>query len=759
MITSFLALVTVSTLPVESADTLRNVMLDDIEIVSNVKEHGLMRQQPSAVTLMGIEQLEAMQATSLKSASRMVPNLFIPDYGSRLTSAIYIRGIGSRINTPAVGLYVDNIPYVDKSAFDFNFYDIERVDVLRGPQGTLYGRNTMGGLVKVYTLDPFHGEGTTLRMGYASGDNHRNLSLTHFHRVADNIAFSAGGYYEGGDGFFSNDLTGKKVDDIEAGGGRIRAIWLPSQQWKLDASVSYDYSDEGAYPYFHEGTISNNREHSYRRSMLNTGANIEYVADSWQMNAITGYQHLRDRMFMDQDFREADIYTLEQNQLINTLSEEVTFKSRNSDFWQHVSGLNLTYQWLDTDGPVNFLEDGVSSLIEGNINGVFSRLQQDYPKMPNMSIALQNRQFEVSSEMQTPTFSAALFHQSTLALGCVDFTLGARLEYNDRRLDYLSGTDIKYDFSIQMGQSKIPYKDLVAAPLRQGKLNDRDLQLLPKLAVKYNLPNGLSNIYASVSKGYRNGGYNIQMFSDIIQGDMRSAMMTGINEASKGMMQRFVDMESMTALQDVDVVGYKPEYSFNYELGTHLTYPDLRLRLDAALYFSTIRDQQIARFAPSGLGRMMVNAGESRSLGGELSFQWKPIEGLSLAANYGYTEAKFEKYDDGSKADYSGNFIPYAPQNTFSLDVAYSWKKLTLGVNANGAGRIYWNEANTSWQDFYLLPGARLSYEGRIATVTLWGKNLSDTHYNCFAFSSAGLDYEQHGKPLQVGIDIKFSFR
>ena len=68
----------------------------------------------------------------------------MPDYGSKITSAVYIRGIGSRINTPAVGLYVDNIPYIDKSAFDFNFYDIERIDILRGPQGTLYGRNHDG---------------------------------------------------------------------------------------------------------------------------------------------------------------------------------------------------------------------------------------------------------------------------------------------------------------------------------------------------------------------------------------------------------------------------------------------------------------------------------------------------------------------------------------------------------------------------------------------------------------------------------------
>ena len=114
-----------------------------------------MRQLPSSVSLISQKDMQANHITSLKSASSIVPNFFMPDYGSRLTSAMYIRGIGSRINTPAVGMYVDNIPYLDKSAFDFNFYDIERIDILRGPQGTLYGRNTMGGLVKVHTRSPF----------------------------------------------------------------------------------------------------------------------------------------------------------------------------------------------------------------------------------------------------------------------------------------------------------------------------------------------------------------------------------------------------------------------------------------------------------------------------------------------------------------------------------------------------------------------------------------------------------------------------
>ena len=170
-----------------TTDTLKQVDLKELEIVSSFKENGLLRQQPSSVSLISQKTMEANHITSLKGVSGLVPNLFIPDYGSRLTSAVYIRGIGSRINTPAIGLYVDNIPYVDKSAFDFGFYEIERMDVLRGPQGTLYGRNTMGGLVRIYTRNPRNYEGTDIskRQAVSSAMISQERRLTDWHQAVE----------------------------------------------------------------------------------------------------------------------------------------------------------------------------------------------------------------------------------------------------------------------------------------------------------------------------------------------------------------------------------------------------------------------------------------------------------------------------------------------------------------------------------------------------------------------------------------------
>lgn len=325
--------------------------------------------------------------------------------------------------------------------------------------------------------------------------------------------------------------------------------------------------------------------------------------------------------------------------------------------------------------------------------------------------------------------------------------------------------------------------DMHASIGYNGKLEQTHKRLLPKMALKYDF-NSNSNLYVSAAMGQRSGGYNLQMFSDMLQGAMRVEMMQGVKQgvgdymdelsqkypqipATVATMVKGIMEENIPALEapTTDQVVYKPEYSINYEIGTHLTFPNSHLLLDASLFWSEIRNQQIARFAPTGLGRMMVNAGESRSKGGEISISWQPIEALSFSTNYGFTDARFVKYDDGSDVDYSDNKTPFVPMHTLNFDMMYSWKfnntwveKLSAAVCGNGAGRVYWDETNSTWQDFYLLPGARISVENKNMTLTVWGKNLSDTHYNTFAFTSVGLNYEQHGKPRQFGVDLKIRF-
>ncbi len=760
-------------------DTTKVIDLEEVVVISTPKETSKLKQLPASVSLLSQQDMQAHQVTSLKRISGLVPNLYIPDYGSRLTSAMYIRGIGSRINTPAVGMYVDNIPYLDKSAFDFNFYDIERLDILRGPQGTLYGRNTMGGLVKVHTRSPFSYQGTDVKLGFATGDNHRNVSLTHYHRISEQFAFSAGGYYEGSDGFFTNTHLDQKVDEMQAGGGRIRAIWLPSENWKLDWSINYDYTDEGGYPYDYEDRIAYNRESSYRRSLLNTGLNIEHQADYFIFNAVTGFQHLKDRMFMDQDFSPLDTYTLEQKQRINSISEEISFKSKPGKNWQWTTGVFGFYQSMNTDSPVNFYQDGVKFL-NNAINGYFPDLSAQ--KM-SMSLAIKDEMLHIPTHVKTPTLSGALFHQSTFHLGNWELTAGLRLEYEHLQMEYDSRTNSTFDYTLTSQMMPIALKDLQAGSELKGKLNNDYTQLLPKVAVKYNFNQG-NSLYASVSKGYRSGGYNLQMFSDLaqtgLQNSMKEQIKAGVAEklqgfAQMGMPDRVIGMingmmEQYLVPTEMDVKAstvYKPEYSWNYEIGSHLNLFNGKLQADMAVFYMDTRNQQIAKFVNSGLGRITVNAGESESYGAEVNLNATLNRHWQLTGSYGYTHATFKEYDGGTNSEgapinYNDNYVPFVPMHTLNLGASYafyfdhSWlQQLTIGANYSGAGKIYWTEQNNVAQDYYGTLNGRVSLKTQRVQIDLWGRNLTDTDYTTFYFESMGKGFQQRSKPFQIGLDLK----
>lgn len=109
----------------------------------------------SAVLLLVDFRYRNYKTRDLRELSSYIPNFVMPNYGSRLSSAMYVRGIGSRVNSPAVGIYLDGIPVMSKSAFNLHHYQTSRIDILRGPQATLYGQNTEGGLVRIYSRNPF----------------------------------------------------------------------------------------------------------------------------------------------------------------------------------------------------------------------------------------------------------------------------------------------------------------------------------------------------------------------------------------------------------------------------------------------------------------------------------------------------------------------------------------------------------------------------------------------------------------------------
>ena len=229
-------------------DSMRNTDLEAVIIKAYPGEQDTYHE-----TVVQVEPIsrKSLRIESLKQISGYISNFFMPEYGSRLTSSIYIRGVGSRLNSPAVGMYVDGMPYVEKNTYDIPLLDVEKIQIIKGPQGTLYGRNTMGGVLNIQTRNPLVSQGIELRVGGSPCNGERMVSLTTNQRLSSKFGIALGGFYKGKEGFFKNDITGRNMDSGNEGGGRIRFVFQPSENLKFDLGTQYSYSHEDAYPYYY----------------------------------------------------------------------------------------------------------------------------------------------------------------------------------------------------------------------------------------------------------------------------------------------------------------------------------------------------------------------------------------------------------------------------------------------------------------------------------------------------------------------------
>lgn len=767
-------------------DTSRVVEVDEVVVVAAPKETARLRLQPLASSSYDAATLDHRGVNRTTDLSALAPNLYMPTYGSKITSAVYVRGIGSRMNTPAVGLYVDNVPFLDKSAYNFDFAEIERIDVLRGPQGTLYGRNAMGGLIRIYTANPLTHHGTEIGLGGSTRNGGRKATFSTYLHPREGLALSLTGYYNGSHGFYRNTTTGEHADGGDAGGARLRLAHLYSEKLKIDFTAGYEYSDEGACPYFYDGAVTNdglladiaqdpyadlrgqisaNHAPRYRREMLNTGLDLTWRFGKFTLSSITAYQYLRDRLHMDQDFIRPDIFTLTQHQRMHNLTEEISLKSLPGRRWNWTTGVFAFYQNLNTECPVDFHADGTAYL-NGMLSGIFSGLQQSHPQMPPMGLKLTDTAIGFRSDMFTPSIGAALFHESTfkdvLTPGLA-LTVGLRLDYDHRSLDLSSDMAAPVAYSFWMGS---PYAAQEKDPVRpqvEGNLNDDTWQLLPKFGLQYELGNHLGNVYATAAKGYRAGGYNIQSYSDLAQAALQRELMLGAMGKMAAAMGQYVP-----AIPDVETLAYKPETSWNYEVGAKLNFFDGALRADVAAFWLQTRNQQLARFAESGMGRIMVNAGRSRSLGVEASLRGALLsDRLMLTANYGFTDARFTRHNLGGGIDYTDNRVPFVPRHTLTAAADFKQpvsgerfvRSVGGGVAVNCAGDIVWDEANTFSQPFHATLEAYLTVRlaGNVG-LKIWGRNLTDTRYATFSFDSMSRRYTQPGAPQHFGADLTLKF-
>ena len=752
-------------------DTIRTLNLDEFVITSSVKETNTLKRMPTAISVISPKMLKDRQVKSLSSLSGLVPNFFIPDYGSKLSTPIYIRGVGARSGSQTVSLYVDNVPYFNASAFDFEFQDIQRIEVLRGSQGTLYGRNAIGGIVNVYTLSPLTYQGSTVEVG---GGNYGQMEarMSNYSKFNDKFGSSLALYYKKNDGYFINNYTGKKTDDYENMGGRLKFEWKADDNFTASFFSVFDYVSQGAFPYMHiDSTAVNfNESSSYKRRLISQGASLKYQGEGYVFNYNAGFQYLSDDMRMDQDYTPRSVFSIQQKQNQRSISQEITFKSDNKERYNWVIGAFGFYDSRKVTSPVVLKEDGVG-MLQDQLDEILADKMSNMPPAMRPSITYANDRIDLPGLYRKPSKGLALFQQSSInnlfgAEG-LSLTFGIRADYEHTAIDYFTETQgAAVDIDIPSMRPGMPPQSIhmESDTLMEGRFSKGFWEVLPKVALQYDLKDD-AFIYLSASKGYKTGGYNEQSFSKLLQNAMKEALMS---KMPAGMAGGSTEPQELPTLKEQ--LSYDPETSWNYEFGGRFSFLNKKLNTTFTLFTMDVDNIQIIHLLDQATsGRTVSNAGKSSSKGVELSLAYAPTRSFSLFTEYGFVSAKFKNYESG-ETDYTGNYIPFAPRHTLSVGGSYSHSfnkgsfidRVMVSAQYSGAGKIYWMDSNDAYQSFYGLTNANITVEKGNVALELWSKNIFDTSYNAFYFESADIAGNtnpliQKGTPTTFGAKLRYT--
>lgn len=655
-------------------------------VIKSAREKRPLQELPISTSLIPANQIEQEQVTGLTDLTSRVPNLYMPSYGSKLTSPIYIRGIGSRINSPAVGLYVDNVPQFDKSSFDFEFYNIERVEVLRGPQGTMYGRNNMGGLIHVYTQSPEKTQNVTAEMEFGDYGRH-NFGLTFNQPLGEKTDLQVGGQYRNQDGYFENIFSGKMADKMDVFNARARIIHRWNENFKTDLIVSTEESKQDGYPYGIIDPSTNqlqpvnyNEPSGYDRNLTTAGLVNSWTKNDLTINATTSAQYIDDKQTIDQDFTPDSRYIVSQPQTQLIFSQEVS-ATLDREKTETTFGVFGFFQSLDKNVNV------------GTGPGYSTEIRKDYDHT-NMGLA-----FFAQTNLKSFLFDK------------LSVTPGIRIDWEKNTQDYY------YDM-IRDGQ---------LIPVDSTDSDMKFSEILPRISIDYQVSNAF-NIYGSLTKGYKTGGFN----------------------------STFERPQDQT---------FDAEHSWSYEAGLKSKWMLNLLRFSITGFYIDWKNQQIYQPVPSGRGSMLKNAGRSESKGLEAELTIRPNKILETTINTGYTEATFLEYQKNDSTDLSGNYLPYAPHltlyagqnihipiNNWLLDNA------RININYQGTGKLYWDDENSASQEYYGVWNASVTFRRKNTSLSFRSRNIFDKNYQVFRFSALGNNYAQRGIPANFSVRLKVMF-
>lgn len=696
-----------------SAADLEDIGIAPIVVTAEKRAEEITRV-PVSMTAIGAEQIVDERVESIADLSLRVPNMFVSTWGSRSIAYVYVRGVGAVNNDPAVSFNVDGVNYSDLRVFNSGLYDLERIEVLRGPQGTLYGRNSLGGVVNIVTKRP--GDETRFGFGQSVG-RYNDLSSTFYLRtpvVGDKLYFGLSGERGSRDGYVRDENLGRDVDYRENYNLRTRLRFTPTERIDVEGSFDFEKVRDGAYPLQDlDSMAANPRRTSFdhpafdRRLSRGGSLRVGVGLDALDVVSITAHRDFANLAGSDQDFSPLDFLRTSDDYRDKQFTQELRFSSPDDP--------DSTFKWL-----LGFY--------------YFRRVRDeilDYEFGPAFAAAMSAFEYVNRADSTVKNRGAAVFGQATKTFGeNFDLTLGLRYEHER--------SDVRY-FERNIGDAGgVPVSSIPGFEDKRLDGGRSDSELLPKIQLDYRLSERLM-VYGSAARGFRSGGFN-----------------TSVN--------------SLAASE----FGFGPEHSMNYELGFKSSLWGGRLRLSGAVFSIDIRDQQVVRM--TALGETVVqNAGRSQSRGLELEASALLGAGFELEAGLGLARARYRRYEDPVLGlDYAGNHPALTPGATYSLSLQHtlpvfsstrifgsdgglSWVNR---ADLRGVGPFYWDDANTNRESGYVVVNFSTGLRSDNLSLTFFVRNLFDKKYDAVSFAHQLFPspLAELGPPRTFGASLRADF-
>lgn len=741
-------------------DANQILQLEEVIVTAEKREQSV-QSIPLAVTAFSQADMDLRDATDMRVLQNFTPNLeFNNESGGQNNSRVTLRGIGTETlvggGDPGVALHVDGIYVGRNSAAAQSVFDVERLEVLRGPQGTLYGRNATGGSINIITskaMDEFEASADVTVGNYNRTRVRGIVNIP----LSDNVYSRFSILKEDRDGYLENTFSGgRDNDDKDTLSIRGQLLWdldddneiiLRAFHTKnegtgagsryLGEDTDYQFtnyligiSDGSVGPpagvpivgplftqpatgnpalpqsrNFHE--ISKNADEFVDMEHQGVDLTVEWNLSSHvKLRSITSYQTIDNASLVDADNTELSIEERARDNQAKQQSQEFNLLSTSDDALVWILGAFYFHEEIDED---------FSILTPGGLL--------------DPSIMLPGGQLPGGNGVgQTPTAaheadSYAFFGQATYSFSdSLRVTAGLRYSVDEKEQSRVNAVIVDQVTGFQLGGGG------VVGPSSLETVEDDWSSTTGKLSIDYDL-NDDSLLYATYSTGYKAGGIPFN----------------GVMEP------------------------YEPEQVDAFEVGSKNEFLDNRLRLNLAAFYYDYQDLQVFRLTADG--PRAENAAQSTVWGLEAEFQALITENLRIDGSAGYLEAEYDEYlveRPPPGADFSGNTLNHAPENMYNLGVQYdrdlSRGALTARVDYVRRGDSYFDRANTDFdlQEAYGLISANIRYEQDSWFVALYGKNLGDEEYvtgqiinppfNC-GCRTVGV-----GEPRTYGVTVGMSF-